>query len=484
MLGLDTVFGFVGSLSLVSLVFISVILVTAGYFNLRYNARVAELGPTILTTIGIFGTFLGVALGLYHFDASNVQASVPALLAGLKTAFWASVFGVGAAVQIKAREFLFGGGASSEDGQQQGASPLDVLIDIRDSLCGTDGPMSEQLRLIRQDLNDRLLSQVRLARQDMTERMDTFRTGHRDMLAQMDKLAGAQAQALRDIAGMGTQALVEALQKVVTDFNDTVAGQFGENYRELNEAVRQLLRWQIDYREQVKAMTDQLAETLRLLGYAASDFKTVTQGSERFAQTAERVARTLDGIDAGEQRLTELARGIAKLTEEAAGRVPFIESRLYELTVQMTRAVQANQEILHAALTQSAADMRQAMASSQAALTDTARAGAEQLRDNQAAIAAALADNATAMSGALKATQDKLLAAVAGFDQETASLIGRGQDRVLQLDGQMAETLTKSIEKLAQQLSAQVDAAGERLAGEIVKPRPALRLVAEAGGED
>ncbi|WP_166484973.1 hypothetical protein [Nitrosomonas eutropha] len=43
--------------------------------------------PTILTTTGIFATFFGIALGLADFDAANIQASIPALLAGLKTAF-------------------------------------------------------------------------------------------------------------------------------------------------------------------------------------------------------------------------------------------------------------------------------------------------------------------------------------------------------------------------------------------------------------
>jgi hypothetical protein len=64
--------------------------------------------PTILTTTGIFFTFLGIALGLAHFDTENIQASIPALLGGLKTAFWASVAGVGGALTIKFRHFFFG----------------------------------------------------------------------------------------------------------------------------------------------------------------------------------------------------------------------------------------------------------------------------------------------------------------------------------------------------------------------------------------
>ena len=36
----------------------------------RYSIRTAEVAPNILTSIGIFGTFLGVALGLWHFDTA------------------------------------------------------------------------------------------------------------------------------------------------------------------------------------------------------------------------------------------------------------------------------------------------------------------------------------------------------------------------------------------------------------------------------
>ena len=77
-------------------------------FHAMYNEKTSIYGPTILTTTGIFATFLGIALGLYGFDTANIQASVPSLLAGLKTAFWASVAGVGGALSLKLRHFFFG----------------------------------------------------------------------------------------------------------------------------------------------------------------------------------------------------------------------------------------------------------------------------------------------------------------------------------------------------------------------------------------
>jgi hypothetical protein len=55
--------------------------------SFAYNEKTAHDGPTLFTTAGIFFTFVGLAEGLYRFDVSNIETSVPSLLSGLKTAF-------------------------------------------------------------------------------------------------------------------------------------------------------------------------------------------------------------------------------------------------------------------------------------------------------------------------------------------------------------------------------------------------------------
>jgi len=69
--------------------------------------RSSPLGfvPTMLTTIGILGTFLGISLGLAEFDPSHVGEDTDALMAssvsmlqGMKTAFYTSLVGMGASI--------------------------------------------------------------------------------------------------------------------------------------------------------------------------------------------------------------------------------------------------------------------------------------------------------------------------------------------------------------------------------------------------
>lgn len=50
--------------------------------------------PNMFPTLGLLGTFSGIALGLWKFDVDNIESSIPNLIDGLKTAFIVSIFGV------------------------------------------------------------------------------------------------------------------------------------------------------------------------------------------------------------------------------------------------------------------------------------------------------------------------------------------------------------------------------------------------------
>lgn len=43
--------------------------------------------PNLLTSLGMLGTFIGIVIGLLHFDPENIDGSISLLLSGLQTAF-------------------------------------------------------------------------------------------------------------------------------------------------------------------------------------------------------------------------------------------------------------------------------------------------------------------------------------------------------------------------------------------------------------
>lgn len=61
-------------------VFLGGLILLTMFFHLKYTEKTIAYGSTILTTTGIFATFVGIALGLADFDTAHIEESVPALL--------------------------------------------------------------------------------------------------------------------------------------------------------------------------------------------------------------------------------------------------------------------------------------------------------------------------------------------------------------------------------------------------------------------
>lgn len=56
--------------------------------------RWIEQLPSMISTLGVLGTFAGITIGLIYFDTEDLDASIPILLSGLKTAFFTSLAGM------------------------------------------------------------------------------------------------------------------------------------------------------------------------------------------------------------------------------------------------------------------------------------------------------------------------------------------------------------------------------------------------------
>ena len=157
---------------------VAFILLLTLFFHVRFNFKTFAYAPTILTTTGIFFTFLGVAFGLSDFNTDDIQASVPTLLGGLKTAFWASVAGVGGALTIKFRHFVFGlrdeHGAKGPDEDVTAHDLAKLLSGIQHALVGQDDAT--------------LISQIKLSRQDTNDRLDSLRKAQLDALQRLSEM--------------------------------------------------------------------------------------------------------------------------------------------------------------------------------------------------------------------------------------------------------------------------------------------------------
>jgi len=180
---------------------------------------IASASPALLTTIGVLGMFVGIFIGLVNFDVGNIDKSVPPFLEGMKVAFVTSILGVGSAVFLRVI---------------YAAIP-------RKALAESVGP--EEIYSVLTDIRDG---------------QNTTREGFENLTSEFRQFAETMAED-------NSKALIEALEQVIRDLNTHIYllnEQFGENLKQLNEAVGALLSWQDQHKDHVEKLTDQLQQSL------------------------------------------------------------------------------------------------------------------------------------------------------------------------------------------------------------------------------
>ena len=187
-------------------------------------------GPELVTTIGIFGTFLGVSIAIWTLASSkDVISSLPSFIASLKLAFIGSAFGVLAALVIRffqwygKKEVEFSNETLIVSEKDSNELIVQELKTLNKSLAGPEqGTLLSEIKLMRLDFNDQI--------SNLRKSFDEF---SQNMLENNQK------------------AFIEALNNAIQDFNKNLTEQFGENFKQLNIAVGKLVEWQENYKNQL-----------------------------------------------------------------------------------------------------------------------------------------------------------------------------------------------------------------------------------------
>jgi DNA anti-recombination protein RmuC len=271
--------------------------------------------------LGIFGCFFGIAIGLLHFDTADIQRSVPSLLDGIKTSFWASIFGIGGALTIKGRCQIFGPPKFSPGSVVQGATIDDLarlLQSLNRSLAGKE--------------DSTILSQVKLLRQE---------TGYG-----LKAVYSSLENYMERIADNNSKALIEALKEVIRDFNAKINEQFGDNFKQLNSAVEKILVWQEAYRQQMAEMINQQRATTQNMSTAVARYSELVQQAEKFSIIAAGLQALLTALESQREHLHGALTHLGNLLKAAGEGVPRLEEKITELTRQVDASVRNTSEKL------------------------------------------------------------------------------------------------------------------------------------------
>ncbi|WP_429574949.1 hypothetical protein [Paraburkholderia sp. UCT70] len=443
-----------------TLVFICInIGLTVFFAFVRFNRFSVVHGPEILTTVGIFGCFLGIATALLHFDASNVSDSVPHLLEGVKTAFWASVSGVGGSLVLRARHYFQKAPIPQTAGAPKSATLDDVVAAtqaLQRSLSGTEeGSLLTQLKLMRQEQVDEL--------KQMRNSFDTF------------------AQRMSED---GSKALIDALKEVIKDFNAQINEQFGDNFKQLNSAVEKLVVWQQQYKEELdklQAVQKSSADDLR---QSAAGLAAFIDRAARFSDVASALETTLQGLVSQHQQIDESQRSMAAVLTQMKDVTPEFARKIDDMTESMKQNVAKLQSDISESVNLSGAQLQLSAAQMKDAMVETLRQSqvdvAEVIKTSGSQMQTSLSEMKDLFSETLKKSQadvtdvvktcgtqlqtssaemkELLVDTLSKSQSEVNESLGKSMEHVRQsvvtLDRGLQEELTKSLESLGRQLAS------------------------------
>lgn len=244
-----------------------------------------------IVSIGIFGTFLGILSGLYGFDSADITKSVPLLLEGLKLAFATSVLGMALSLILAVLQ-KFTGGADDD---------TEILASIDSKI----GQMTKRLTTLVNTL------------ESPTELIKQFNDLKSFLQYQLEQINASLDKALVELAAGATEEVIQALEKVILEFNTNLQEQFGDNFKQLNEACLKLLEWQKRYREHVDNAEKHLNQIRDSLDVAAKGATALVDKHQETKDICREVGGLIKTYDVQVKTLGTHLESCKRLGEEA-----------------------------------------------------------------------------------------------------------------------------------------------------------------------
>lgn len=375
---------------------------------------------SILTIVGVLGTFIGIFIGLQKFnpDPSKIQGSIEVLLNGLKIAFGTSIFGIASALLLKGlisplvqnfqkdrndnprQETIdeFVGALKKAFGESNLSSKLDALTDIqnkafeqlktltttvshehsqlrkdreatrhvladtRNKLTAGQAKALEQLQTLTNTLSDKndliIASQQNEAietrktltdlQSELTDRQNkafiqlrqltkTVSYEHSQLRKEFENFSKNVAESITELA---TKELISSLTKVIDQFNTQLSTQFGDNFKQLNEAVGKTVEWQSQYRQDMDKLAEEFQIAAKSIDDSRDSLKNIADSSGTIADRSSSIVTSATKLEPILHTLNDQLGAFSDLRQKANDAFPIIEKRLDALTTKFSGVVQ------------------------------------------------------------------------------------------------------------------------------------------------
>lgn len=430
------------------------------------SSRLILAIPSILTGLGVLGTFVGLQLGIGSLDFNNLEASIKPLINSCAVAFSSSVWGVGASLLFSGWEKACEGFALSRvhkiqngiDGLFPRYVPEEALLEMERTSRGTEDLLKNLAVAIGAEMQQaigRLGTEIKDAVSNATS------VGH-------EELAGTSAKLISDaltnelvnlkdqISKMADQfsekfeGASDGLVKSVQSFQPTVealSGAVGNAQRAVADAVAKLNSHETVMKEMAGAAVN-IREASEAFG-AMNETLTLSAARNEEASKAQLLAAQSNELVA--EQFGRIGEGLPKISEtvEAAARViGSLGSPIRDLQTLLEGQPELQRQIDTARST-SESERSQLLLSMAGNLAEKVGLAAQQFAE-----VGALADKLTASATSLEGASSEL--AVFGKQVVQASKDQRDASEASRAAAASGERTAKAFEPLPSAITALV----------------------------
>lgn len=294
------------------------------------NANLAEMIPSMLTSLGILGTFMGMVRGLGGLDFTTADAiigGIPTLLSGMQFAFGTSVAGVSCSIVFSMLNRI-----------AQGSSyrAIDDFVDSFTQLA-MQRPLDNDVQLIcqNQDANHMLSTLTDTLPVQLTRSIETS----------VGRVMTPVAQSMDSFLIGATRAQVDGVARIVNNFVTQMNASLDDQFLQLGRTLTE-----INQSQQLSAgRMEQTMQSARVIMQDVNQLHTVSTDVmtqfERYVQELS-AARQRDGHF--EQATADLLEKMHQASDQQTAALLKLKSYQDELTAAIDSFRQANSQAMSA----------------------------------------------------------------------------------------------------------------------------------------
>ncbi|MBC5995398.1 hypothetical protein EAI30_07000 [Romboutsia ilealis] len=264
---------------------------------------------SIASTIGVLGTFIGIAIGLWKFNPNNITESVPLLLTGMKIAFATSIAGMSAAILMKYIAL------KKEDEEN-----IDDIMELFNTMISESRNVNATL----------VQNQVQI--EDVLNKVSELWSNNQQRFTK---------ELANEIINLNNNTISKQ-EELITEFK-----KLGETFKELNSGVSGLLKWQENYKETIESNTKELNLVLESIHNTDESIKSIAKNSSLIKENNENLSKALKDIRSSQEVIVDGTKSIIQISDKAKESIPEINKYFEHIDIQLKDVVDNLDMVIH-----------------------------------------------------------------------------------------------------------------------------------------